>query len=82
MAVRRGPSLKTAYRICRPPFQINYSFAKFGLCTLCDISRASKFRLDQVYLRRSGFWLDLRLILLSFWITGTGAWEKRNRRVP
>ena len=47
-----------------------------------DISRTSKFRLDQVYLRRAGFWLDVRLILLSFWITGTGAWEKRNRRVP
>ena len=47
-----------------------------------DISRTSKFRLDQVYLRRAGFWLDLKLILLSFWITGTGAWDKRNRRVP
>ena len=47
-----------------------------------DISRTSKFRLDRVYLKRAGFWLDLKLILLSFWITGTGAWEKRNRRVP
>jgi lipopolysaccharide/colanic/teichoic acid biosynthesis glycosyltransferase len=47
-----------------------------------DITRTSKFRLDQVYLRRASFWLDLKLILLSFWITGTGAWEKRNRRVP
>lgn len=47
-----------------------------------DISRTSKFRLDRVYLRRAGFWLDVRLILLSFWITATGAWEKRDRRVP
>jgi len=47
-----------------------------------DISRTSKFRLDQVYLRRASFWLDLKLILLSFWITGTGSWEKRNRRAP
>ena len=47
-----------------------------------DISRRSKFRLDQIYLRRASFWLDLKLILLSFWITGTGAWEKRDRRVP
>ena len=47
-----------------------------------DISRTSKFRLDRIYLRRAGFWLDLKLILLSFWITGTGAWEKRNRRLP
>ena len=47
-----------------------------------DISRTSKFRLDRLYLKRASFWLDLKLILLSFWITGTGAWEKRNRRVP
>ncbi len=47
-----------------------------------DITRTSKFRLDQVYLRRASFWLDLKLILLSFWITGTGAWDKRNRRLP
>jgi lipopolysaccharide/colanic/teichoic acid biosynthesis glycosyltransferase len=47
-----------------------------------DISRTSKFRLDRVYLKRAGFWLDMKLILLSFWITGTGAWEKRNRRLP
>ena len=47
-----------------------------------DISRTSKFRLDQVYLKRASFWLDLKLIVLSFWITGTGAWEKRDRRVP
>jgi lipopolysaccharide/colanic/teichoic acid biosynthesis glycosyltransferase len=47
-----------------------------------DISRASKFRLDRVYLNRAGFWLDLRLILVSFWITATGAWEKRDRRIP
>ena len=47
-----------------------------------DISSTSKFRLDQIYLRRAGFWLDMKLILLSFWITGTGAWERRNRRLP
>jgi lipopolysaccharide/colanic/teichoic acid biosynthesis glycosyltransferase len=45
-----------------------------------DISRASKFRLDRLYLRRAGFWLDLRLILLSFWITFRGRWESRDRR--
>ncbi len=46
-----------------------------------DISRTSKFRLDRLYLRRAGFWLDVRLILLSFWITGRGEWESRNRRL-
>ena len=44
-----------------------------------DISRTSKFRLDRVYLKRASFWLDLKLILLSFWITGRGEWEKRHR---
>src|SRR5262249_4033706 len=37
-----------------------------------DISRTSKFRLDRLYLKRAGFWLDLKLIALSFWITGRG----------
>ncbi len=45
-----------------------------------DISRTSKFRLDRLYLSRAGFWLDVRLIVLSFWITGRGEWDKRNRR--
>jgi len=46
-----------------------------------DISRASKFRLDRLYIRRASFWLDLRLILLSFWITARGTWEIRGRKV-
>jgi lipopolysaccharide/colanic/teichoic acid biosynthesis glycosyltransferase len=46
-----------------------------------DIARTSKFRLDRLYLKRAGFWLDLKLILLSFWITGRGAWERRDRGV-
>jgi len=46
-----------------------------------DISRASKFRLDRLYLKRAGFWLDLKLIALSFWITGRGEWETRDRRL-
>ena len=46
-----------------------------------DISRTSKFRLDRLYMRRASFCLDLRLIMLSFWITGTARWEARDRRV-
>jgi lipopolysaccharide/colanic/teichoic acid biosynthesis glycosyltransferase len=46
-----------------------------------DISRTSKFRLDRLYMKRAGFWLDVRLILLSFWITGRGQWEARGRKV-
>jgi lipopolysaccharide/colanic/teichoic acid biosynthesis glycosyltransferase len=46
-----------------------------------DISRASKFRLDRLYIRRASFCLDMRLIVLSFWITARGTWEVRGRKV-
>jgi len=42
-----------------------------------DIPRRHKFRYDLLYLRRQSFSLDLRLILLSFWITFRGTWERR-----
>ena len=45
-----------------------------------DLARAHKFRLDRLYLKRASFWLDLKLILLSFWITGRGHWEVRGRK--
>jgi lipopolysaccharide/colanic/teichoic acid biosynthesis glycosyltransferase len=40
-----------------------------------DITRRNKFRYDRVYIRNQGFWFDVRLILLSFWITARGKWE-------
>jgi len=45
-----------------------------------DLDRARKFRLDKLYLKRAGFWFDLKLILASFWITARGDWENRDRR--
>lgn len=42
-----------------------------------DISRRNKFRYDRVYIKGRGFGLDVRLILLSFWITFRGRWEHR-----
>lgn len=45
-----------------------------------DISRRDKFRYDAVYIRRQSFWLDVRLILLSFWISFRGTWESRGRK--
>ena len=44
-----------------------------------DIDRARKFRLDRLYLKRASFWFDLKLILVSFWITARGDWERRDR---
>jgi lipopolysaccharide/colanic/teichoic acid biosynthesis glycosyltransferase len=45
-----------------------------------DIARRHKFRYDLLYIRRQSFWLDVRLILLSFWITFRGAWERREKK--
>ena len=45
-----------------------------------DAVRRNKFRYDLVYIRRQSFSLDLRLILLSFWITVRGAWEVRGKK--
>ena len=42
-----------------------------------DVPRRHKFKYDLLYIRRQSFLLDLRLILLSFWITFRGAWERR-----
>ncbi|MER3446554.1 MAG: sugar transferase [Candidatus Dadabacteria bacterium] len=45
-----------------------------------DIIRKHKFYYDLIYVRRQGFWLDIRLILLSFWITFRGKWESRGKK--
>lgn len=45
-----------------------------------DVLRRHKFRYDSCYIRRQSFWLDVRLILLSFWITFRGTWEVRGRK--
>lgn len=45
-----------------------------------DIPRRLKFRYDILYVRRQSFWLDLRLVALSFWITFRGTWETRGAK--
>jgi lipopolysaccharide/colanic/teichoic acid biosynthesis glycosyltransferase len=45
-----------------------------------DLPRRQKFRYDRVYVLRQSMWLDLRLILLSFWISFLGTWESRDRK--
>ena len=45
-----------------------------------DIPRRLKFRYDLLYVRRQSVWLDVRLVLLSFWITIRGTWEARDRK--
>jgi lipopolysaccharide/colanic/teichoic acid biosynthesis glycosyltransferase len=46
-----------------------------------DIPRRHKFKYDQLYVRRQTFGLDLKLIVLSFWITFRGRWEHRGDKV-
>ncbi len=45
-----------------------------------DIPRRQKFQYDKLYIRKQSFWLDVRLILLSFWITFRGTWEARGTK--
>jgi lipopolysaccharide/colanic/teichoic acid biosynthesis glycosyltransferase len=45
-----------------------------------DIPRRYKFKYDALYVRQQSFWLDIRLILLSFWISFRGTWESRGRK--
>jgi lipopolysaccharide/colanic/teichoic acid biosynthesis glycosyltransferase len=45
-----------------------------------DIPRRHKFKYDLLYVRRQSIWLDMRLILLSFWITARGSWEVRGKK--
>jgi len=45
-----------------------------------DVSRRQKFRFDLLYIKRRSLLLDIRLILLSFWITARGTWEAREKK--
>ena len=45
-----------------------------------DVPRKHKFRYDLIYVQNQSFRLDLKLILLSFWITFRGKWEHRGRK--
>jgi lipopolysaccharide/colanic/teichoic acid biosynthesis glycosyltransferase len=45
-----------------------------------DVTRRQKFRFDRLYIQRRSFLLDVRLILLSFWISFRGTWEARARK--
>lgn len=45
-----------------------------------NVPRRHKFRYDALYIHRRTMWLDVRLILLSFWISFLGTWESRGRK--
>ena len=45
-----------------------------------DIARKNKFVYDLLYIKKQSFKLDIKLILLSFWITFRGKWETRGKK--
>ena len=54
-----------------------------GLATIYipkDAPPGLKFRYDLLYIRKQSFWLDIRLIALSFWISFRGRWESRGKK--
>ncbi len=46
-----------------------------------DLRIEKKFRYDLLYIKNRSFWLDLKLIFLSFWITFRAKWESRNNKL-
>lgn len=47
-----------------------------------NIDRRNKFRYDNLYVRKMSFWLDLKLLFLSSWVTLRGRWERRKDSGP
>ena len=45
-----------------------------------DLIRKHKFRYDLFYMKKQSLMLDIKLILLSFWITFRGKWESREEK--
>jgi lipopolysaccharide/colanic/teichoic acid biosynthesis glycosyltransferase len=46
-----------------------------------DVPRDEKFRYDIEYVRTRTPWLDLKLLLVSFWISFRGRWEYREPKI-
>jgi lipopolysaccharide/colanic/teichoic acid biosynthesis glycosyltransferase len=46
-----------------------------------DTPPQHKLKYDLLYIKNQTFCLDLKLILLSFWITFRGKWESREKKV-
>ncbi len=44
-----------------------------------DAPRRDKFQYDVYYIKKQSFWLDLRLIFRSFWISFRGKWEEEEK---
>ncbi len=73
--------------ITQVPGYHNRSQVKPGLTGMAqvyapkEISHAEKFQYDSLYVEKKSFWLDLKLIFLSFWVTFRGRWEQRGKKL-
>lgn len=82
--VNGGPGAESIAAI--PGYDVRHS-VRPGLTGLAQVflpgetPRRKKFRYDLLYIRKRSFWLDLKLIALSFWITFRGKWESREPKV-
>jgi len=47
-----------------------------------ETPRKQKLRYDLLYIRKQSFWLDLRIVFLSFLVTFKGGWEARSSKLP
>ena len=74
------------FRVEIPSFDLRHK-VRPGLTGLAqiyghsEISRRHKLRYDLLYARRQTFWLDIRLVLISFAVTFTGRWERREGKI-
>ena len=46
-----------------------------------SVDHRTRFRYDALYVRKRSACLDLKLILLSFWVSLHGSWERRERKI-
>ena len=46
-----------------------------------NIGHKERFQYDSLYVEKMSFWLDLKLIFLSFWVTFRGRWESRGKKI-
>ena len=74
------------FRVEIPSFDLRHK-VRPGLTGLAQVyghsemSRRHKLRYDLLYARRQSFWLDVRLVVLSFLVTLAGRWELREAKV-
>jgi lipopolysaccharide/colanic/teichoic acid biosynthesis glycosyltransferase len=47
-----------------------------------ELPRRQKLRYDLLYIKEQSFWLDTRLVFISFLVTFTGKWEERSAKLP